>query len=135
MTKIYYQPKTFFVRPIAKPEKINIFKHTVLFINENDNSIERAIPDFKEVYMDSSSANLDKITEETALSFFELVDEKTLDSEDPIFSVTIYEGTKNNPTRYNAPKVIASSCINGYSTSIEDVIIDSVIKTKGLKRM
>lgn len=134
MTKIYYQPKTFLVKPIDKPEKISIFKHTVLFINESDNSIERAIPDFKEVYMDSSSANIDKINESTALSFFELVDSKDITSEEPIFSVTIFEGTENDPTKYNAPKVISATCVNGYSTTLEDVIIESVIKTKGLKR-
>ena len=73
MTKIFYQPKTFLVKPIDKPEKISIFKHTVLFINESDNTIERAIPDFKEVYMDSSSSNIDKLAQASALSFFEIV--------------------------------------------------------------
>ena len=135
MTKIFYQPKTFLVKPIDKPEKISIFKHTVLFINESDNTIERAIPDFKEVYMDSSSSNIDKLSQASALSFFEIVDGKEITSTEPVFSVTLYEGTENDPTKYNAPKIISAKCVNGYSTTLEDVIIESVIKTKGLKRM
>ena len=135
MAKYIFTPKTFLVKPIDKPEKISIFKHTVLFINENDNTIERAIPDFKEVYMDSSSSNINKLTDTTALSFFEIVDEDSIKGNNPIFSVTLYEGKENNPTEYNAPKIISATCVNGYSTSLEDVIIESVIKTKGLKRM
>ena len=41
MTKVLYQPHTFLVKPIAKPEKISIFRHTVLFINEEDEQSHR----------------------------------------------------------------------------------------------
>ena len=106
MSKVFYEPHTFLVKPIAKPEKISIFKHTVLFINEEDNTIERAIPDFKEVYMDSKSANIDKL-DGKAFSFFEILGHNQ-DSDEPIFQITVFEGKENNPTKYNGPKVIDS---------------------------
>lgn len=122
MTKIYYQPKTLLVKPIDRPEKISIFKHTVLFLNDEDNTIERAIPDFNEVYMDSKSANIDKL-DGKALSFFEVLDQNQ-DTDEPIFQITIYEGKEHNPTEFNGPKVVDSKCINGYSCSLEDVILE-----------
>lgn len=121
MSKIFYQPKTFFVKPIEQPEKISIFKHTILFINEEDNTIERAIPDFKEVFMDSKSSNIEKLNG-APLSFFELVDGNIESVDEPIFQVTLFEGKQINPTEYNGPKIIDSKCINGYSCSLEDVI-------------
>ena len=124
MEKYIFTPKTFLVKPIDKPEKISIFKHTVLFINENDNTIERAIPDFKEVYMDSSSSNINKLTDTTALSFFELVDGNVTCTDEPIFQVTLFEGKETNPMEYNGPKIISSKCINGYTCSLEDVIFE-----------
>lgn len=133
MTKIFYQPKTFLVKPIDEPEKINIFKHTILFINEEDASIERAIPDFEERHIDSKSSNIEKIDEFTAFSFFELVDKNDAITDEPVFSVTIYEGTDKNPTEFNGPKVINSTCINGFSTTIEDIIYRNVEKNKGKK--
>lgn len=122
MTKIYYQPKTLLVKPIDRPEKISIFKHTVLFLNDEDNTIERAIPDFNEDYMDSKSANIDKL-DGKALSFFEVLDQNQ-DTDEPIFQITIYEGKEHNPTEFNGPKVVDSKCINGYSCSLEDVILE-----------
>lgn len=122
MTKIYYQPKTLLVKPIDRPEKISIFKHTVLFLNDEDNTIERAIPDFNEVYMDSKSANIDKL-DGKALSFFEVLDQNQ-DTDEPIFQITIYEGKEHNPTEFNGPKVVDSKCINGYFCSLEDVILE-----------
>ena len=127
MTKILYQPHTFLVKPIAKPEKISIFRHTVLFINEEDNTIERAIPDFKGIFMDSKSANIEKL-DGSALSFFEIVDGQSQVSNEPIFKITVFEGKEHNPTEYNGPKVIEAKCINGYSCSLEDVIFESSMK-------
>lgn len=127
MTKVLYQPHTFLVKPIAKPEKISIFRHTVLFINEEDNTIERAIPDFKEVYMDSKSANIEKL-DGAALSFFEIVEDPSKVSNEPVFKITVFEGKEHNPTEYNGPKVIEAKCINGYSCSLEDVIFESSMK-------
>lgn len=127
MTKVLYQPHTFLVKPITKPEKISIFKHTVLFINEEDNSIERAIPDFKEVYMDSKSSNIEKL-DGAALSFFEIVEDATKVTDEPVFRVTVFEGKEHNPTEYNGPKVIESECVNGYTCSLEDVIFASTMK-------
>ena len=110
MARIYFQPRTLILRPIAKPEKIDIFKHTILFINEEDMSIERAIPDFSETHIDSRSSNIDKITKDTFLSYFEVLNKKTchLPSDEPIFEVTIFEGQADNPTKYVGPKVISS---------------------------
>lgn len=127
MSKIFYQPKTFFVKPIEQPEKISIFKHTVLFLNREDNTIERAIPDFKEIYMDSKSSNIEKL-DKSPLSFFELVDGDVTYTDEPIFQVTLFEGKETNPTEYNGPKIIYSKCINGYSCSLEDVIFEKSIK-------
>ena len=131
MSKVFYEPHTFLVKPISKPEKISIFKHTVLFINEEDNTIERAIPDFKEVYMDSKSANIDKL-EGKALSFFEIL-EKNQASDEPIFQITVFEGKEHNPTESNGPKVIASKCINGYTCSLEDVIFERAMQKVMMK--
>ncbi len=131
MAKIFYQPKTFLIKPIEKPEKISIFKHTVLFINEEDNTIERAIPDFKEVYMDSKSSNIEKLNG-APLSFFEIVDGNT-QSDEPIFQVTLFEGKETNPTEYNGPKIIDSKCINGYTCNLEDVIFESTMKKVMMK--
>lgn len=131
MSKVFYEPHTFLVKPIAKPEKISIFKHTVLFINEEDNTIERAIPDFKEVYMDSKSANIDKL-DGKALSFFEILDHNQ-ESDEPIFQITVFEGKKNNPTEYNGPKVIDSKCVNGYTCSLEDVIFERAMQKVMMK--
>ena len=131
MSKVFYEPHTFLVKPIAKPEKISIFKHTVLFINEEDNTIERAIQDFKEVYMDSKSANIDKL-DGKALSFFEILGHNQ-ESDEPIFQITVFEGKENNPTKYNGPKVIDSKCVNGYTCSLEDVIFERAMQKVMMK--
>lgn len=137
MAKILYQPRKLLLKPIDKPEKISIFKHTILFINEEDMTIERAIPDFSETHIDSRSSNIDKITKDTYLSYFEVLNQKTchLPSDEPIFEVIIFEGQADNPTKYIGPKVVFSRCINCYSSNLEDIILESKskIKTKNNK--
>ena len=132
MTKILYQPRTLYLKPIEKPNKVNIFDHLILFINEDDMSIERAVPDFEERYFDSESSNISKINEDTYLSYFEIIDKKScfLPSNEPIFEVTIFEGQADNPTQYVGPKVIFSRCINFYSSNLEDFILESKEKNK-----
>ena len=127
MASTFYTPKTFFVKPIDKPEKISIFKHTVLFINREDDTIERAIPDFDERHLDSKSSNIEKL-DGAPLSFFELVEGNVTYTDEPIFQVTLFEGKETNPMEYNGPKIISAKCINGYSCSLEDVIFDKSIK-------
>ena len=127
MEKRLYRERKLLIQPIDKPEKINIFNHTILFINEEDTSIERAIPDFEEKYMDSDSSNISKINENTYLSYFQIIDEKSsfLPSDRPIFEVTIFEGQADDPTKYIGPKIVGSRCLNCYSSTIEDYILDS----------
>jgi len=127
MNRIFYQQKAFLVKPIGNPEKLNIFKHIILFINEEDNSIERAIPDFKERYMDSASSNIRKMKKNTKKAFFELVDENTkLSTDEPIYSITIYDERSKSSNKTKASKVMDIECINGYSTSIESIIMDNM---------
>jgi len=134
MEKRLYVEKRFLLMPIKKPKKTSIFDHVVLFVNDSDNTIEKAIPDFDERYMDSKSSNTNKINENTYLSYFKIIDHKSnfLPSNKPIFEVTICEGQANDPTKYVGPKVISARCINFYTITIEDVILDGLnsIKTK-----
>ena len=134
MEKRLYVEKRFLLMPIEKPKKTSIFDHVVLFVNDSDNTIEKAIPDFDERYMDSKSSNTNKINENTYLSYFKIIDHKSnfLPSNKPIFEVTICEGQANDPTKYVGPKVISARCINFYTITIEDVILDGLnsIKTK-----
>ena len=132
MSTRLYQPKTLIVKPISKPEKINIFRHVILFINDENMDIERAIPDFGEKHIDSQSSNIDKLSDNTYMSYFEIINPKSyyLPSNEPIFQIKIFEGQANNPTNYVGPKVASSKCLNLYTTSIEEIILESTEKAK-----
>lgn len=132
MEKRFYRERTMFLQPIEKPEKLSIFDHTILFINDEDTTIERAIPDFEERFIDSESSNINKIKEDTYLSYFKVIDKKSifLPSNEPIFEVTICEGQVDDPTKYIGPKVVKARCINFYTTTIEDVILEKKGFTK-----
>ena len=127
-----YQPKTLIVKPISKPKKINIFRHIVLFINDENMDIERAIPDFEERHIDSKSSNIDKINNDTYMSYFEIINPKSyyLPSNEPIFQITVFEGQADSPNIYVGPKVVSSKCLNLYTTSIEEIILESCEKAK-----
>ena len=132
MEKRLYRERTLYLQPIEKPDKLSIFNHTILFINEEDTTIERAIPDFEERYIDSESSNISKINKDTYLSYFKVLDHKSsfLPSNEPIFEVKIFEGQAEDPTKYIGPKVVAARCINFYTTTIEDVILENKGYTK-----
>lgn len=132
MEKRFYRERTMFLQPIEKPEKLSIFDHTILFINDEDTTIERAIPDFEERFIDSESSNINKIKEDTYLSYFKVIDKNSifLPSDKPIFEVTICEGQRDDPTEYIGPKVVKARCINFYTTTIEDVILEGKGITK-----
>lgn len=134
MTKILYTEKKMLVKPIEKPDRISIFNHTILFINDEDTTIERAIPDFEERYIDGISSNISKIKDNTFLAYFQIIDKKSnfLPSDEPIFEITIFEGQADNPMKYVGPKVIKSKCLNSYSSTIEDYILadKQVVKRK-----
>lgn len=132
MEKRFYKTRTFLLKPIDTPKKIDLFKHIILFINETDMTIERAIPDFEERHIDSKSSNVVNINEDTFLSYFEIIDYKSkfLPSNEPVFEVKLYEGEIGNKTKYIGPKIVASRCINFYSITIEDVILDGNDKVK-----
>jgi len=127
MEKVLYRPKTLLIKPITHPENISIFKHIILFINE-ENNIERAIPDFNERFLDSKSSNIDKLNDNSKMAFFEVVDYFSIYDNEPVFEINLLEENKTNSI-----SVSSSRCINGFSTSIEDVIYRSNAKTKEKK--
>ena len=94
-----------------------------IVIKSEDDTIERAIPDFEERHLDSRSSNIEKL-DGAPLSFFELVVGNVTCTDEPIFQVTLFEGKETNPMEYNGPKIISSKCINGYTCSLEDVIFE-----------
>ena len=130
MDKIYYSPRRVLVKPIKRPEKINFFKHLVIFTNDGDASIETAIPDFEEKHFDSTSSNVAKIKKDTEMSFFEIVEEAETLKNVPVYEVIIYSGNGNNPTEYATPKVLSSRCINGYSVALEEILTKQKLITK-----
>jgi hypothetical protein len=132
MEKRLYKEKTMYLQPIEKPDRLSIFEHTILFINEEDTTIERAIPDFEEKYLDSESSNIRKINKDTYLSYFKVLDKKSLflPSNEPIFEVKIFEGQADNPMKYIGPKVVAARCINFYTVTIEDIIFEDKTNIK-----
>ena len=59
--------------------------------------------------------------------YFQIIDKKSsfLPSDRPIFEVTIFEGQADDPIKYIGPKIVGSRCLNCYSSTIEDYILDS----------
>ena len=125
MEKISYE-KSLLVKPIKKPDKIDLLDHLIIFAS--DDSISVAIPDFNEVYFDSYSSNIANIPNDTEMHFFEIVDIDNIENmcnEVPIYAITVSSNNLDSNL-----KIVSSKCINGFSLSLEETITNTKVLQK-----